>query len=164
MSAGFLLDTSALSLLAPGKPVPPAAFAAWLRQHNDQLYVSAITVAEIEQGICKLKRAGSTARANDLSHWLESILSLEESRILPFDARVGRIAGALSDLAVAKGRHPGFADVAIAATAKAHNLVLLSCNGKHFEPLGVECVDPVDSLSDRGHWGNKYRVSSTKQL
>jgi len=48
--------------------------------------------------------------------------------------------------AAEKGRHPGFADVAIAALAKHADLVLLSCNLKHFEPLGVVCFDPLVQL------------------
>jgi predicted nucleic acid-binding protein len=123
LTSGFLLDTSVVSVLAPGKPSPDNALAAWLREQSEKLYISAITIAEIEQGICKLRRAGGR-----------------------LDARTGRIAGALSDKALAAGRHPGFADVAIAATAIAHDLVLLTCNGKHFEPLGVPFVDPIERL------------------
>ncbi len=45
--------------------------------------------------------------------------------------------------AAEKGRHPGFADVAIAAITQHADLVLLNCNLKHFEPLGVACFDPL---------------------
>jgi predicted nucleic acid-binding protein len=43
-------------------------------------------------------------------------------------------------------RHPGFADVAIAALAQHAGLLLLTRNLKHFEPLGVACADPLISL------------------
>lgn len=143
---GYLLDTSVLSLLAPGRPAPADAFASWLREHTDSLNISTVTVAEIEQGICKLRRAGGTERADRLGRWLDAVTELHGSRILALDARVARLAGALSDQAIATGRHPGFADVAIAATARAHDLMLLTCNGRHFEPLGIAHHDPLDGL------------------
>jgi len=145
---GYLLDTSVLSLLAPGKRLPGPALAAWMQAHSATLYLSAVTVAEIEQGICKLRRAGGVERADQLTSWLDALIAQGEERIVPFDAHVGRIAGALSEKATASGRHPGFADVAIAATALARGLVVLTCNGKHFEPLGVNYVDPTEGLPD----------------
>ena len=81
-------------------------------------------------------------RAEALSQWLDALLAEGAARILPLDAAVGRIAGRLSDAAIAVGRHPGFPDVAIAATAVAHDLVLMTGNGGHFEPLGVAFIDP----------------------
>jgi len=136
-----------LSLLAPGRPAPGAAMAEWLRAQTDTLYLAAITVAEIERGICKLRRAGGTERAGRLTDWLDALLAHSTDRVLAFDARVGRLAGALSDRAVAAGRHPGFPDIAIAATAMAHGLVLLTRNGRHFEPLGVDFADPFDAAT-----------------
>ena len=146
MTSGFLLDTSVLSVLAPGKSIPDEALAAWLREQSEKLYISAVTIAEIEQGICKLRRAGALERADHLEKWLDALLDDGSERILPLDARTGRIAGGLSDKALAAGRHPGFADVAIAATALAHDLVLLTRNGKHFDPLDVPFVDPIERL------------------
>lgn len=145
MTAGYLLDTSVLSLLAPGKPTNDP-LARWVRDHSDTLYLSAVTIAEIEQGIGNLRRAGGTDRADALTRWLDALIDNGGDRILPFDARTGRIAGALSDRAIATGRHPGFADVAIAATAVAHDLLLLTSNGKHFAPLGIGFSDPAEGL------------------
>lgn len=149
MSSGFLLDTSVLSLLAPGRPALDAGLAAWFNENSDGLYISAVTVAEVEQGICKLRRAGSGERADALARWLEALLDDGAERILSLDANVGRIAGGLSDRATAIGRHPGFADVAIAATAVAHDLTIVTRNGRHFAPLGVAFVDPLAMLPGR---------------
>jgi predicted nucleic acid-binding protein len=146
LRSGFLLDTSVLSLLAPGRPQPKNALAAWVRHHGDQLYVSSVTVAEIEQGIHKLRRAGGAERAAALTRWLDALIASGGERILPLDARTARVAGALSDEALAAGRHPGFADVAIAATAVSHDLHLLTCNTKHFAPLKIVFSDPTELL------------------
>jgi predicted nucleic acid-binding protein len=120
--------------------------AEWLRRQADALYLSAVTIAEIEQGICKLRRTGGTERADRLTVWLNELLITSPERILPLDGRVGREAGILSDRAFAIGRHPGFADIAIAATASTYDLVLLSQNGRYFAPLGIPVIDPAADL------------------
>jgi predicted nucleic acid-binding protein len=53
------------------------------------------------------------------------------------------LLGRLADEAVAQGRHPGLADIAIAALAQHGGHTLLTRNLRHFEPLGVACVDPI---------------------
>jgi len=98
------------------------------------------------QGFGKLRRAGGIERADRLDRWLDGLLASYADRILPLDAQAARLAGQLSDAAIAQGRHPGFADVAIAALAQHAGLLLLTCNLKHFEPLGVACADPLISL------------------
>ena len=52
------------------------------------------------------------------------------------------IAGALLDEAKVIGRHPGFADVLIAASARALDAMILTANLRHFEPLTPRCADP----------------------
>ena len=144
---GYLLDTSVVSVLAPGREafVPPA-FGAWLLARHQRLFLPAVTIAEVAQGIGKLRRAGSTDRAERLDRWLDGLLAAYADRILPLDAHASRLAGQLSDAAQAQGRHPGFADVAIAALAQRAGLLLLTCNLKHFEPLGVACADAMVAL------------------
>ena len=116
--------------------------AGWFNDRTDELYLSAITAAEIEAGISKLRRTGSARRADELYAWFERMLSFYADRVLPFDLTAARIAGALSDAAQAEGRHPGFADVAIAAIATSRQLVILTLNLRHFDPLGVEALNP----------------------
>ena len=69
-------------------------------------------------------------------------------RILPFDLKAAAIAGALSDRAAAKGRAPGFDDIAIAATAEARALVLLTRNIRHFEHLCDRAINPFEMLPE----------------
>lgn len=144
MNGGYLLDTSVLSRIAPGKNPADARLNAWLRARSDRLYVSTVTVVEVEQGIAKLRRTGGAARADAIEKWLDALIEGAGDRLLSLDTRTARIAGGLSDRAIAAGRHPGFPDVAIAATALAHGLTVLTANTKHFAPLGVAFADPGD--------------------
>jgi toxin FitB len=142
---GWLLDTDVLGAFAPGKrPLAPQA-VAWFNEHSDELFLSAITAAEIEAGIAKLlRRTGRKRRADELRDWFERILSFYAARVLPFDLAAARIAGALGDAAQAREQHPGFADVAIAAIAKSRDLVILTLNLRHFDPLDVDTLNPFD--------------------
>lgn len=147
MYSGYLLDTSVVSVLAPGREaLVPTPFSAWLQAHHEQLFLPCIAVAEMAQGIGKLRRAGGAKRADRLDRWLDGLLAAYKDRILPLDALAARVAGQMSDAAVAQGCHPGFSDVAIAALAQHAGLLLLTCNLKHFQPLGVACADPLIAL------------------
>ena len=147
MIKGYLLDTSVVSVLAPGREAyVPGALREWLQAHHEALYLPAIAIAEMAQGIGKLRRAGGAERADRLDRWLDGLLAAYAERILPLDAQAARLAGQISDAAMAQGCHPGFADVAIAALAQNAGLLLLTCNLKHFQPLGVACADPMIAL------------------
>lgn len=147
MRNGYLLDTSVVSALAPGREsFVSAPLAEWLQVHEKELFLPCIAVAEVAQGIGKLRRAGGAERADRLDRWLDGLLAAYADRILPLDAHAARLAGQISDAALAQGCHPGFADVAIAALAQHAGLLLLTCNLKHFEPLGIPCADPLVAL------------------
>ncbi|HVH76596.1 MAG TPA: PIN domain-containing protein [Stellaceae bacterium] len=141
---GWLLDTDVLSVFAPGKPAVPREIAARFEARSERLFLSAITAAEIVAGIAKLQRSGARQRADGLRAWFERIVEWYGDRILPFDLRAARIAGVLGDEARARGRHPGFADVAMAAIARSNDLAVLTLNLRHFEPLGVAAANPFD--------------------
>lgn len=144
---GYLLDTSVVSALAPGREAYlSSGFGDWLQAHDAQLFLPAIAVAELAQSIGKLHRSGGMERAERLNRWLDGLITGFGDRILPLDAQAARLAGQISDAAMAQGRHPGFADVAIAALAQNAGLLLLTRNLKHFQPLGINCADPMEHL------------------
>lgn len=143
MSSGFLIDTNIISLFSPDrKQRPSEVVKVWLRENEDVLYVSAITLAEIEKGLRSLNRRGGIDRAQRLSAWLDLITETFADHILPVDPVVARIAGGLDDVATASGAHPGLADILIAATGKAYGLTVITANLRHFTPLGVACDFP----------------------
>ncbi len=117
-----------------------AAFRAWLREHDESLYLSVITLAEIQAGVSRLERKGATKRAADLSHWLSAILELYQSRTLALASDAALEAGRMLDRAAACGAAPGFEDAAIAATAFVHDLTVVTANVRHFKHFGVAFV------------------------
>ena len=142
---GYLLDTNAISLLAPGietkGPAPGrASFQGWIREHGESLFLSVITLAEIQAGIAQLERKGTRRRAADLAHWFDAIVELYDSRILPLTTMVALETGRLLDRAIGSGVDAGFEDAAIAATASVHDLTVVTANSRHFEALGVPFV------------------------
>jgi toxin FitB len=142
----YLVDTNIVSAAAPSKSASHANLVAWMDDHSADLYVSAVSVAEVEAGIAGLRRRRAMRKADDLSVWLEAVLHLYSARVLPFDVAVARTAGGLADRVQSMGHAPGFADVAIAATAQHHGLTILTRNTRHFEPLGVPYLDPSSTL------------------
>ena len=141
----YLVDTNVISAQAPFRLAPPE-LVAWMDAQSGTLFLSAVTVAEIEDGISKLRRAGATRKGDDLTEWLETVLHLYGDRVLAFDMLTARIAGRLSDRARGQGQAPGFGDIIIAATAQHHGLTILSRNLRHFTALGVPALDPFTAL------------------
>ena len=141
----YLVDTNVVSAGAPSR-LAPAGLVVWMDTHSPLLWLSAVTVAEIDDGIAKLRREGATRRSADLAAWHEAVLHLYGDRILAFDTATARIAGALSDRARGLGHAPGLSEIIIAATAQRHSLTILSRNIRHFAPLNAPTLDPFTEL------------------
>jgi predicted nucleic acid-binding protein len=145
--SGFLLDTSIISQLSPARE-PPRQLVRWLRVNRSRISLSVISVIEIEKGIARLRRLGGSRRADDLSAWLDELLDGFAERVHPVDVPAARLAGSIGDRVRAEGRDPGLADVVIAATALSRGLAVATRNVRHFEPLGVASVDPLDAREE----------------
>lgn len=141
----YLVDTNIISAAAPSRQVP-AVLLAWIDRHSASLFLSAVTVAEIEDVVAKLRREGATRKSADLAARLEAVLHLYGDRVLAFDTPTARIAGGMADRARGQGHAPGFADIIIAATAQHRRLTILSSNTRHFAPLGAAVLDPFVTL------------------
>ena len=117
-------------------------------RNSDRLYLSVITVAEIEDRIARSRRAGAHLKAQRLADWLDTVLHLYGSRILPIDVPTAQRIGVLADQARGSGHDPGLADLAIAATATIRDYVVLTRNLRHFIPLGIQALDPFEMLPE----------------
>ena len=138
---GFLLDTNVISGLAPDRS-DQSGFASedfhnWVVENEQQIFLSVITIAEIQAGIAALERRRATRRASALSQWLEALFSLYGNKVLPFTPAIALLTGTLLDKAIGSGIDPGFEDAAIAATAKFHDLTIVTNNLRHFQHFAV---------------------------
>lgn len=131
----FLLDTDVISLLRRQDRHPSPA--RWLEsQQPSDLFLSVVTLAELERGITG-QRQRDPEFAHDLTVWLERTLDWFQDRVITVDAATARRWGRLSaDLG-----HQS-ADLLIAATALEHGLTVVTRNVRHFEPTGVEILNP----------------------
>lgn len=110
---------------------------AWFQQtHEDEIYLSALVVGELRQGI-ELKRRSDLAAARALESWLEAILGLHGERILPIDQRIAQEWARLSvpdPVPVIDGL--------LAATALIHDLTVVTRNAGDFVRTGAKVLNP----------------------
>ena len=131
----YLLDTNVVSALRRLERNPEVG--QWVEsQRTTDLYLSVVTVGEIERGIAQQQR-NNPAFAADLALWLDRVLRWYGNRILAFDLATARRWGQLS---AALGNDS--ADLLIAATALEHGLTVVTRNVRHFEPTGVPVINP----------------------
>ena len=138
----YLLDTNVISELAPGRPTRDVGVVNWLEANSGALFLSVVTVAEIQAGIVLAISGGATGRAGRLAEWLAAVLHLYGSRVLACDVATARVAGTIFGKARSEGLSPGWPDIMIAATAAHHGLTVLTRNLRHFRALGVAVADP----------------------
>lgn len=131
----FLIDTDVLSALRRRDRNPE--IARWLAgQRTTDLYLSVVSVAEIERGIAGVK-CRDPGFAERLEEWLDALLRIYSDRILTVDLFDARRWGRLPDEIGHKG-----ADLMIAATALEHGLTVVTRNTRHFTAVGVPVLDP----------------------
>lgn len=134
----YLIDTVVLSQLR--KPKRDVRLASWIKkQRTSDLYLSVVTVGEIERGIV-LQRTRDPDFATALASWLDRVLALYGERVLPFNLQIARRWGQLS---AALGNNT--ADLMISATALEHGLTVVTRNVSDFEPTGVAIFNPFDA-------------------
>jgi len=131
----YLLHTDVLSALRKRERDPNVT--TWLSSvAPGDLYLSAITIGEIELGI-ERRRSHNPAFALELADWLDMTLRVYAERILPLTVAIARRWGRLAPQLGNKQL-----DLAIAATALEHGLAVVTRNVSDFEPTGVAVVDP----------------------
>lgn len=133
----FLLDTNVISELR--KPKPHGAVLAWLDQSLDSdLYLSAVTIGEIQAGI-EITKEQNPTKAQELNHWLDQVV--ETYQVLPMDGRVFRYWAKLMH----RKSDTVYEDAMIAATAQVNGLTIVSRNVADFKMLGVEVLNPFEN-------------------
>ena len=135
-----VVDTDVVSNLL--LPEPDPVVVAWAAaQHKDELYLTAITVAELWRG------AGYKDKGKRRDILIADIHTIIEEtfggRVLPFDREAAHMLIAVAaDRKAARLAIPPFADGAIAAIARLHNAAVATRNTSDFVGSGIEVVDP----------------------
>ena len=135
----FLLDTNIISeLRKAGDGKANANVLAWLSSVNaTQVFISAITVLEIELGVIRIERRDPSQGAR-LRHWMDHLVLPEfVDRTLPIDAAVALRCAHLHVPDLRSER-----DAFIAATALVHGMTVVTRNIADFEPTGVPLLNP----------------------
>ena len=131
----FLIDTDVLSALRRQERNPEVA--RWMAgQRAADLYLSVVTIGEIERGVARQQRSNPEF-ARMLGSWLDNVIDLYGERLLGVNLSVARRWGRLS-----AGIGNDSADLLVAATALEHGLAVVTRNVRHFQPTGVRVIDP----------------------
>lgn len=131
----FLLDTNVVS---DSRLRRSPQVMNWVSdQATGDLALSVVTILELERGIRRKERRDPTGAA-PLRMWIDAdVRSIVEGRILPVDERIAVIAAGLH----IPDPRPEM-DALIAATAIAHDLILVTRNTKDFANTGTRLLNP----------------------
>ena len=134
MTCMYLLDPTVGSELR--KQRPHGGVVAWLQSIDDaQLYLSAVTLGEIQAGI-ELTREQDPRKAEEIETWLELVAGAYN--VLPMDAATFRAWARLMH----RKSDTLYEDAMIAATAKVHGLMVATRNVSDFNALGLDVFNP----------------------
>jgi toxin FitB len=135
----ILIDTNVVSEVM--KPHPSAAVTGWLNaRDSNTLYLSAVTIGEIEYGLRILPDGKKREQLRE--RFTRFVALAFAQRILAFDETAARTYGDLMGLRKELGRPMSVPDGQIAAIARSKGYAVATRNTRDFEECGIELVDP----------------------
>jgi predicted nucleic acid-binding protein len=135
--SNYLLDTNVVSELR--KLRPHGAVVAWVNhQSEEQLFLSAVTLGELQAGIERTRRQ-DPIKASELELWADQLAG--SYQVLPMDSTCFREWGRI----IAQQPDELLEDAMLAATARVHNLVVATRNERDFRRLDVRIFNPFKS-------------------
>ena len=140
----FLLDTNVISEVRKGRRSDPNVSNWYTGVGESQLYISSLTIGEIRKGI-ELVRRRDVDQAETLEAWLHTVVEDFSGRVLTVDAQVADTWGQMSAI-----RPVPVVDALLAATARVHDLTLVTRNVSDVEGLGARVLNPFSHLEGGG--------------
>lgn len=136
----FLLDTCVISELAKIEPHPKVT--SWISGKPEaHLFLSSITIGEIQKGISKLPV--DSAKRNQLQSWLDKdLVGRFDKRTLPFDVHAARKWGEIQGAAELAGCKMSVMDSLIASIGIAYDLTVVTRNVRDMEISRVRLFNP----------------------
>ena len=132
----YLLDTNVISELRKGNRCD-ANVSTWYRGVEDvDIFLSVLVLGEMRRGIERIRRNDPQQTAV-LERWLQEVALRFAGRILPVDNMIAEAWGRTYYI-----RNVPVVDGLLAATAKVHNLTLVTRNVSDVEDLGAKVLNP----------------------
>jgi hypothetical protein len=135
----YLVDTDVISEARKGERANAGvrSFFQKAKEGDTPLFLSAVTIGELRQGVETIRLRGDRSQAERLERWLERITTEYSESILAFDEEIAQIWGRL------RAPHPmNPLDKQIAATALIYDLTVATRNTAHYGPTGVKLLNP----------------------
>lgn len=137
----YLLDTNIISEIRKiNQNKANIGVESWfLSRYVGDLFLNSIVLSELKEGELKSRHKNDFNKANAIENWINNYILREfKDRILPITPEIGLICASLHILNP-REQH----DALIAATALAHNFILVTHNQKHFSNIdGLRMIDP----------------------
>jgi len=137
----WLLDADVLP--QPVKTRGDPAVIAWLEREQAECYTSAVVIAQVAYWV----RSKQGRAREQLQHWLTRSVEALEGRILSFNLGVAHVWADQKYLLERAGQPMPVEDSLIAATARRHNLVIVTGNDRHFRRPGLKVFNPFKGTS-----------------
>lgn len=133
----FLLDTNTISEVRKGQRCDAGVLEWYSSTNETELFISSLVLGEIRKGIELTRRRRDMRQADILESWLQGIAQMFIERILLVNTDVADTWGQISAI-----RPVPVVDGLLAATAKVHDLTLVTRNVSDVQGLGVNILNP----------------------
>jgi predicted nucleic acid-binding protein len=135
----YLVDTDVISEARKGEKGNPGVrqFFQDAERNGIPLFLSAVTIGELRQGLESVRHRGDEPQARLLERWLNRVTGTFQEAILAFDEEVAEI---WDRLRVPNPENP--LDKQIAATATINDLTVVTRNTAHYSATGVRVFNP----------------------
>lgn len=138
-AAMYLIDTNVISEVRKKERAHPGVVKLFdnFQRTGEAVYLSCITIGEIQRGISLCQHRGDRSQALILDTWLEAVTSGFAGNILPFCTECARLWGHLC-----VPDNTSVLDKQLAATALVYDLTLVTRNVRHVSSTGVRLLNP----------------------